>query len=201
MSPPELKNSAQAPSSRAPHLVTPGRGFELRPARVPGLAKFSELLLKEFREDVAFGGGWGRGSGFGKAGGGGAGGFTKGGKREGGFLGIGGNGEGGQGGAGPGAGGGDRASGFRGGDGDAGWEGSGAGDDAGGGYWVLASDAWLGGWVEIDFFGVECGRGRGGCGNSCGPGFFQRQDQLIHRGGQLIDLVGELGGPRRLRGG
>ena len=76
MSPPELKNSAQAPSSRAPHLLMTGRGFELRPARVPGLAKVSELLLKEFREDVAFGGGWGRGGGFGESGRSGAGGFT-----------------------------------------------------------------------------------------------------------------------------
>jgi len=84
MSPPELKNSAQAPSSRAPHLFTTGRGFELRPARVPGLAKVSELLLKEFREDIALGGGR-------------PGGLAEGGQGKGGFLSVSGNGEGRQG--------------------------------------------------------------------------------------------------------
>jgi len=165
-------------------------------------AKTPGLFFKEFGEDVAFGRGGGRGSGFGESGGGGSGGFAEGGEGKGGFLGVGGDGQGAESSADPGAGGGHRKTdGFRRRDWDTGRKRGGAGDNAGGSGRILGSDARLWSGVEIDFFRMECGGGRGQ--NRRGihrwAGFFKNRRELVHGSGQLIDLLGELGGPKRFR--
>ena len=117
-------------------------------------------------------------------------------------MGVGGDGEGRKGCASARTGGGDgKTGGFRGGDGDAGGERSGAGDNAGGGGGVLGGDTRFGCGVEINLFGVEGGGGRShDRGGSDGrAGLFQCHDQLVHGSGELIDFLGQLGGPERLR--
>jgi len=117
-------------------------------------------------------------------------------------LGVGGDGEGRKSCAGTRAGGGNgKAGGFGAGDGDTGGERGGAGDNAGGGCGILGRDARFGNRVEINFFRMEGGRGRSqnwpGVYNW--PSFLKSRGKLVHGSGQLIDLLGKLGGPRRLR--
>jgi len=96
-----------------------------------------------------------------------------------------------------------KTGGFRGGDGDTGGKRSGAGDNAGGGHLVLGGNARFGRRVEVDFFRMEGGRGRSqnwtGVYNR--PGFLKSRGKLVHGDGQLIDLLGELGGPEGFRRG
>ena len=69
----------------------------------------------------------------------------------------------------------------------------------GGGGGVLGGDAGLWGWVEIDFFRVQGGRGGGDQWRGCGPGLFQGEDKFIHGSSELIDFLGKLGCPGRFR--